>query len=426
MPKDNDMLEKLADLLTGQGASDFRTIEERTKYFCPFEAVGMVRQEIRHSNFLAYILDPQRPHGLDDTVLRAFLMEIAQGSAKERLDIHFRDLENARVQREADNIDILITIPKSGGARGLVVAVELKVDAQEREAQLSDYESRIVAKFPDSYWQHMFCFLTPDGREGTTGGGQTWVNLSYTDLFTAADQAIKLNSVSGRGLELYRDYQRMMRRHGLAQDEIDKELETAVLNIWAKHKEALDFLIDNRPDLLNKLMDSVRQDHSGMAERLGNKISAERSQKRIIRFSFPELTQDYPELIGKEDWLDDRSMLAMELKSYNQELSIAIVVAEKKGMHDETRQQFRDLLTEQLMTWEGPSQRTNPHGWRTFFNETVFSKDELENPETLDANDADLAEKLEGKIGSFHEKCYPKLQKALAAAKEQLDAVPRT
>ena len=425
MPTENNMLEKLADLLTGHGASDFRTIEERTKYFCPFEAVGMVRQEIRHSNFLAYILDPQRPHGLDDTVLRTFLMEIAQGSAKERLDIHFRDLENARVQREADNIDILITIPKSGGTRGLVVAVELKVDAQEREKQLSDYENRIVKKFPTPDWQHMFCFLTPDGREETTGGGQTWVNLSYTDLFKAADQAIKLDSVSGRGLDLYRDYQRMMRRHGLAQGEIDKELETAVLNIWAKHKEALDFLIDNRPDLLNKLMDSVRNNHQ-MAERLGNKVSAERSQKRIIRFSFPELTQDYPELIGKEGWLDDKSMLAMELKSYNEELSIAIVVAEKNGIHDETRQQFRDLLTEQLMTWEEPAQRTNPHGWHTFFNETVFSKEELENPETLDANDADPAEKLEGEMRSFLEKCYPKLEKALAAAKEQLDAVPRT
>ncbi|MEM6307226.1 MAG: hypothetical protein AAF701_04510, partial [Pseudomonadota bacterium] len=50
----------LAQLLSDP---DFRDLESQARIFCPFEAIGMVNQEIRHAYFLAYILDPDRPHG---------------------------------------------------------------------------------------------------------------------------------------------------------------------------------------------------------------------------------------------------------------------------------------------------------------------------------------------------------------------------
>ena len=42
-----------------------------------FEAVNIVRQEIRHSNFLAFLLNPAESHGLGDKFLRALLMASA-------------------------------------------------------------------------------------------------------------------------------------------------------------------------------------------------------------------------------------------------------------------------------------------------------------------------------------------------------------
>jgi len=44
--------------------ANFEAIHSRTSRFNLFEAVGAVRGELRHSNFLAYLLSPGRSHGL--------------------------------------------------------------------------------------------------------------------------------------------------------------------------------------------------------------------------------------------------------------------------------------------------------------------------------------------------------------------------
>lgn len=56
---------------------DFQAIHSRMSRFNLFEAVGAIRGELRHSNFLAYLLSPGRSHGFGARplvgVLRAIL-----------------------------------------------------------------------------------------------------------------------------------------------------------------------------------------------------------------------------------------------------------------------------------------------------------------------------------------------------------------
>ncbi|MFL0694680.1 MAG: PD-(D/E)XK nuclease family protein [Agrobacterium tumefaciens] len=59
---------------------EFRRLENEFDQFCPFEALGMVRSEVRHGNFLAYLLDPGRPHGFHTDVLRAFLLAVSSSN----------------------------------------------------------------------------------------------------------------------------------------------------------------------------------------------------------------------------------------------------------------------------------------------------------------------------------------------------------
>ena len=69
---DNSALERLESLITG---------------FNIFEAIGAVRQEPRHSDFLAFLLDPGADHGLGD----AFAKRLWQA----RNDRAWRTLPNA-------------------------------------------------------------------------------------------------------------------------------------------------------------------------------------------------------------------------------------------------------------------------------------------------------------------------------------------
>ena len=85
---------------------DLDQIKKHRSYptgFNLFESTGMVRQEIRHSNFLGFLLDPKKPHGLGarfikDIILRAAIAnedrEVAQ------LSTLLGDFDDLIVKRE--------------------------------------------------------------------------------------------------------------------------------------------------------------------------------------------------------------------------------------------------------------------------------------------------------------------------------------
>src|SRR5262249_10040314 len=110
---------------------DFNAIHQQLSPFNLFEAVGAIRAELRHSNFLAYLLSPSRPHGLGAMPLLAILRAILKRIPPHRrpvgmLELIAGQLDDAIVYRERDNIDILVDLP----TLELVVAIENKIDSK--------------------------------------------------------------------------------------------------------------------------------------------------------------------------------------------------------------------------------------------------------------------------------------------------------
>lgn len=53
---------------------DLERLELLLRKFNLFEALNVVWREEKHSDFLAYLLDPQKNHGLSDRFLKAMLL----------------------------------------------------------------------------------------------------------------------------------------------------------------------------------------------------------------------------------------------------------------------------------------------------------------------------------------------------------------
>src|SRR5437660_8652429 len=60
---------------------DLLELESRIGRFNIFDALGITRVEIRHSNFLAFILDPAESHGQGQLFLKAILMDLLANAA---------------------------------------------------------------------------------------------------------------------------------------------------------------------------------------------------------------------------------------------------------------------------------------------------------------------------------------------------------
>src|SRR5437879_2518734 len=55
-------------------------LEQLIGRFNIFDSLGIVRTEIRHSNFLAWLLDPNESHGQGSLFLNAILMDLLRRS----------------------------------------------------------------------------------------------------------------------------------------------------------------------------------------------------------------------------------------------------------------------------------------------------------------------------------------------------------
>jgi hypothetical protein len=109
----------------------------------------VIHQELRHSDFLAFLLDPRQSHGLGDGFLRRLLQKALRAaraghSAVSPIDLDVWNLADAQVQREWRNLDIFVR----DEAHQLAVIIENKVDSAEHSGQLERYHDVVMQEHP--------------------------------------------------------------------------------------------------------------------------------------------------------------------------------------------------------------------------------------------------------------------------------------
>ncbi|PSH02740.1 MAG: hypothetical protein CXZ00_15830 [Acidobacteria bacterium] len=119
------------------GDTDLQQLEILLGKFNLFETLKLVWHEVRHSDFLAYLLNPQQNHGLGDAFLKAVLQEALKGQVAgvTPIDIDVWNLTTAEVHREWKNIDIFIR----DESNHLAVIIENKIQSTEHDNQLARY-----------------------------------------------------------------------------------------------------------------------------------------------------------------------------------------------------------------------------------------------------------------------------------------------
>jgi hypothetical protein len=119
---------------------DLERLESLLTEFNIFEAIGAVQQEERHSDFLSYLLDPQKNHGLRETFVRKFLQRAVSLAGEvsvpiSQIDLATWNLADFEVRREWQSIDILLR----SETNRLVVVIENKIGTTEHDNQLERY-----------------------------------------------------------------------------------------------------------------------------------------------------------------------------------------------------------------------------------------------------------------------------------------------
>jgi hypothetical protein len=141
--------------------ADLERLEALLDQFNIFEAIGAVRQELRHSDFLAFLLNPRGPHGLGDAFAKRLLQRMMATIPRNMapispIDLDVWSLDELVVLREWQDIDILLL----DETHRVAVIVENKIGSSERSDQLTHYWQVTAHQYPG--WRAIGLYLTPD------------------------------------------------------------------------------------------------------------------------------------------------------------------------------------------------------------------------------------------------------------------------
>jgi hypothetical protein len=383
MPTTEDDLKALERFVAEN--DELLELEGRIGRFNVFDALKIARTEIRHSNFLAWLLRPNESHGLGDVLLKALLMDIMRKAREQgvpvpvgAIDLDGAELHGTEVKREWRNIDLLI----DSESPAFVVAIENKVDSGEHSNQLDRYERVVREQFAGK--PHLFVYLTPDGEEASDAD---WVNYSYANLHSVLSraQARAAGSLGGDVAVFLDHYLNLIGSKFMN----DPDIERLCRQIYSNHARAIELIIER-----------VDVGGSGIASTAARWLK-ERPKKWHVAYAQARYVKFYPlawlgSLCDEEGNPRPKGVdLFFELQVGRSALHLRCVVG--KGEDLDRRKRVIQRLINDRKEFGFRMQRKEPTDrWTRISAERIVEVNEEDPP-----SDEAIAAALESKLGSF-------------------------
>jgi hypothetical protein len=304
------MKEKLSNLVRDPSIEKLE-LSLKTPNF--FNILKISQNEIRHSNFLAWLLTPNDSHNLNSLFLKWFLKEIFSSEIitwTNEFSIDSTELNNIIIHREWKNIDLLIE------HEDFVIAIENKVKSSEHSNQLNRYLNKINEAFPEK--NKGFVFLTLDGISPENEEDQKdYVPIGYETIKSSIEIVLDVykDSLSDRVKLYIEDYLLILNREVMKED---KSIDLA-RELYKNHKDAIDFIIENKPDRYSEIREIIEKTITSHGYIL------ESCNKYYARFLTTKLSNHLPKT-GYNGWKGNESLL-FEMVYWEKSISLKFVIA---------------------------------------------------------------------------------------------------
>lgn len=370
MSKEEDLLEKFIF------DEDLKVLEEKYELnkFNIFDCLKLTRAEIRHSNFLAWLLDPNETHGFNDYFLKKFLKLVISNKKSELqiiksnnphkfididdenhqfienyrfpsiFDVDGWDLSKVQIKREKEYIDILAI----DETNKFVFIIENKIDTSQHDNQLTRYRQYIDEQYQDDY-KKLFIYLKPTKEEVE----EPYIYVGYDTIRDAINELLneKLDKINGEIITIITHYKKTIERDIMQND----ELAQICKQIYKQHKTAIDLINKYREstkDEIYEILKSIIENDENLCLRPSN--------SDWIRFIPKEA--EYPSLnIAIEDWVSSNNLLIFEINNKKNSVDIDIVIRRVDENKAKERQNLLDLAQKKFNYRKGRKKDSYDH-----------------------------------------------------------------
>lgn len=395
--------EKLIEKLEKEILEDFihenaelEKLEDIVEEFNIFNALDIVNNEIKHSNFLSWIMNPNESHGLGDYFLNLFLKKISLKTSSlgvEGLSIFDIDswrFNDAEVLRERNNIDIIIRCDN----QKFICILENKIYSREHDKQLKRYKDTIKREYPG--YKKLFVYLTIEGEIPTE---MEYIPLSYSDIVMLVENLLssKKDKLSPEILTFISQYKEMIRRYIMK----DSEIQEICRKIYKKHKKAIDLIFEYKPDkqleIYDCLVDMIEKD---------NDLILDNCSKAYIRFIPKDL--DFIPKKG-EGWTKTKRILLFEFKNLKTDVKLHLYIGPGE---QNIKEKLHNIAKENPRLFNRFKQKLSKV-WSEIYRKKI-----LESSKYDDMEIDEIKETLEKELVKFKKSDLPKIKNEFKKFKE--------
>jgi hypothetical protein len=294
-------------------SQDLRAVEDQVNKFNPFAVLGVEKYEVRHSNVLSWLFNPNELHGYGDSFLRSFMAEVIVGNdnAPDEFtltDTYFIDYDDAEVRREWGHIDILVISRK----QKTVLLIENKILAKESDGQLQAYLDLCKKTFLG--YRILPVYLTLEGDEPQGDERYCWLSHRRVVDVIESELGRVRHIVSAQVADFILFYISTIK--GMLG--MDDKLEALCRKIYHEHRAALDAIIsvaDKTSFVLREATEDYLQQNSNIR----------------VTWQNPKQTWLVDASWGNLDWVADEKWnqgfpVAMWFSEYNGNLKLVLEV----------------------------------------------------------------------------------------------------
>ena len=381
----------------GDEGSKPNQLEKLLNKFNVFDVLNIVNAEIRHSNVLAWLLDPNESHNTGDNALKLFLKSIPSG-AESTSGVDLTSLingsskiDNIEVRKEekipnGKRIDISILI-MSGSKRFLII-IENKIEAKDTKKQLKDYRNWAENKFKEDY-KKIFIYLTPDGEEP-----KDKKELEYWDLFSYG--LIEKDILNKVLLEAEGDIQKFLQQYVDILGRIileNSKVKELCSEIYKKHKKAINLIFNAKGDTQKELQSFVKDKIKN-----GNYIIEESSKGSGVKFiTFTTNTLS-------EKTKTNKNLSTLVFQFVNEPNSFRFTLSLRQGEDGNQLLSFMKREKKIFTSIKDNTKETKPKGTKVAYSKTILKPVDYGRQGTVEEDRSELTKKIDKKWPSIVKK----------------------
>lgn len=371
-------------------------LESIVDQFNIFSSLGVIKQEVKHSNFLGWLLNPKETHNLNEYFTAAFLKMVAfkdkeVESEIDLLAVDALDLTEATVLLEWNKIDLLIV----DDVNKVLCVIENKVDSTEHSNQLTRYREVVESNYPS--YRKLYVYLTINGENSKSNPEYTPVGYNeISELITRLLEA-KKSQLNDEVTMFISHYNEMIKRYIME----DSDVQALCEQLYKKHKSALDLIFKYKPDIYMDIKDILVE----ILEEQKDWINLDHCSKSYIRFIPDEI-----DFIPKEGqgWVKSNRILLFEILNYDKSVDVALLIGPGKSSIREDI--YNHVKDDKLFS---KTYSSLPKQWATTYKFHLAKIASLE-----DKSKEEIKEVLKNKLDKLFHGDYVEIKKSLLQLKQ--------